>query len=152
VCCLQVTVPVSKVNGFLCLFVGTWFCSGLVCGFCLVLFNACIGSYCVIVLLAFSVVRSKSVLRIAVFFKDKTDNGLNERDTTTSKTLFYWQKKRPTKLEHNNNQRISSKQQSRTHISNRSKYQPTGTIIRILKVETRSPEDNTPRDKPVCTE
>jgi len=67
VCCLQVTVPASKVNG-LCLFVGTWFCSGLVCGFCLVLFNACVGSYCVIVLLAFSVVRSKSVLRIAVFF------------------------------------------------------------------------------------
>lgn len=51
-----------------CLFVGTRFCSGLVCEFCLVLFNACVGSYCVIVLLVFSVGRSNSVLRIVVFF------------------------------------------------------------------------------------
>jgi hypothetical protein len=49
-------------------FVGTWFCSGLVCGFCFVLLNACVGSYGVLVLLAFSVVRSKRVLHIAVFF------------------------------------------------------------------------------------
>jgi hypothetical protein len=68
VCCLQVTVPLSKVNGLFCLFVGRRFCSGLECGFCFVLFNACVRSYCVTVLLAFSVLRSNGVLHIVVFF------------------------------------------------------------------------------------
>ena len=143
----------SKVNGLLCLFVGTWFCSGLVCGFCFVLFNACVGSYCVLVLLVFSVVRSNSTLHIAVFFYlGQNSQVLNGQDTRTSKTLFYWQKKRPTKLEHNNNQRINSKQQSRTHISKWSKYQLKGTTIRVLKSQTPSPEESTPMDKTVCTE
>jgi hypothetical protein len=66
--------------------------------------------------------------------------------------LFNWQKKRQTKLEHNNNQCVNSKQQSKTHISNRSKYQPNGTIIPIFKAETLSPEDSTPSDKPLRTE
>lgn len=80
-CFLQVTVPVNKVNGLLCLFVGTWFCSGLVCGFCFVLFNACVGSYCVRVLLAFSVVRSNSVLHIAVFFLFRIKQSTSKMNT-----------------------------------------------------------------------